>query len=307
MDGTAVGDAPDQTLISWKDPLFLASFPLANAHVAMDYFTMSSFYDKSCNNEILRMQHRFNAGPMDLHKFERDLTSMTGLEYQVLRHEAPRLFIIAKQHRYTPDLSEAVAHYYILDGTIFQAPSLLHILQARLLASLYFTVESLSESFSEIVWSSNVGYFWRKDAEYYDKLTLKRARHILKRSQRAKKVGGASEKRAFSQYSLNVFGDCVDQVVRQANATQLEMEESARGPEYTHNNLALSNVKTNRSLSVYSVDGSQTLETSSPPLLKASTSSKRKLSLLTAGTLQEDSDSVSSLPAVKRIKTESLD
>lgn len=51
-------DAPpedDLTHLSFKDPMWLQAFPL-NVHSALDYFALSQFYDKKCNNEIIKMQ-----------------------------------------------------------------------------------------------------------------------------------------------------------------------------------------------------------------------------------------------------------
>lgn len=69
--GAAVGQLPgpgptpgtDMTSISFRDQLWLNSFPLDRALV-FDYFALSPFYDRTCSNEQLRMRaiHPLDAG-----------------------------------------------------------------------------------------------------------------------------------------------------------------------------------------------------------------------------------------------------
>lgn len=52
--------------VCFKDVAWLQHFPLTDDSV-LDYFAMSQFYERTCNNEVLKMQARFtdNAALLD--------------------------------------------------------------------------------------------------------------------------------------------------------------------------------------------------------------------------------------------------
>ncbi|CAM9187422.1 unnamed protein product, partial [Choristocarpus tenellus] len=62
---------PDLENISFIDPVWLQQYGLGPEN-ALDYFALSPFYDKSCNNQQCRMQ---GVDPRE------GLTNLTGLEY----------------------------------------------------------------------------------------------------------------------------------------------------------------------------------------------------------------------------------
>lgn len=68
------------------------------------------------------------------------LENMVGIEYTVKRAACspPRLFIIHKLYRHGPADTETLASYYVLDGTIYQAPNLISLLRCRLSTSLKY-------------------------------------------------------------------------------------------------------------------------------------------------------------------------
>ena len=45
----------DLTATMWRDDEWLKFYPL-NAHTAIDYFSLSTFYDMSCSNEKAKLQ-----------------------------------------------------------------------------------------------------------------------------------------------------------------------------------------------------------------------------------------------------------
>jgi hypothetical protein len=51
----AHGLGDDLSKTTWRDDQWLSFFPL-NIFTALDYFSLSPFYDRSCNNELARAQ-----------------------------------------------------------------------------------------------------------------------------------------------------------------------------------------------------------------------------------------------------------
>jgi hypothetical protein len=57
---------------------------------------------------------------------------MTGTEYLLTDVMEPHLFVIRKQRRENPEKSNAMLAYYILDGSIYQAPQLCNVFASRI-------------------------------------------------------------------------------------------------------------------------------------------------------------------------------
>lgn len=104
----------DLTSVKWIDVTWLALFPL-NASTALDYFSLSQFYSRNCNNELIKMQRLDPAL----------LTTMTGIEYGLEPCASDSaVFVIVKRRRAKtePQLT-TLATYYIVEGEVFQAPN----------------------------------------------------------------------------------------------------------------------------------------------------------------------------------------
>ncbi|CAN7979265.1 unnamed protein product, partial [Ixodes persulcatus] len=112
--------------ISWHDTAWIQALEPGNV---MDYFSERSnpFYDRTCNNEIVKMQ-RLSAD---------QLSQMTGLEYILLHAQEPILYVVRKQHRHSPSQVTPLADYYVLAGVVYQAPDLGAVLNSRLLATAH--------------------------------------------------------------------------------------------------------------------------------------------------------------------------
>lgn len=110
---------------SFRDTMWLQAFPL-NAQTVLHYFALSPFYDRSCNNERLKMQR------LGLEQ----LKNLRGIEYEVLPNAAKQLpqqlFLIRKQRRSGRTQVEPLAVYYVLDGAVYQAPNIHAMLTSRL-------------------------------------------------------------------------------------------------------------------------------------------------------------------------------
>lgn len=106
----------------YVDVQWLQAFGL-NAFNVLDYFYTSPFFDKTSNNQVIRSQ---NADP-------RLLLDMRGVQYSVDPRAtaainvapaesdlAPRLFVIRKVRRESPQRVSLLQVYYCLDGVIYQ-------------------------------------------------------------------------------------------------------------------------------------------------------------------------------------------
>ena len=60
-----------------------------------------------------------------------------GIEFVVQNCQPPHLYVMSKQHRSSPDKVQTKAYYYILDGSIYQAPTLHAVFSARLVSQPY--------------------------------------------------------------------------------------------------------------------------------------------------------------------------
>ncbi|KAI0507853.1 hypothetical protein KFK09_013981 [Dendrobium nobile] len=114
----------DMTGICFRDQLWLNTYPL-DRNLVFDYFALSPFYDWSCNNEQLRSRSIHPLDPSHLSK-------MTGNEYMLSEVMEPHLFVIRKVKRDSPEKTTAMLTYYILDGSIYQAPQLSNVFAARI-------------------------------------------------------------------------------------------------------------------------------------------------------------------------------
>ncbi|CAN7979461.1 unnamed protein product, partial [Ixodes pacificus] len=136
--------------ISWHDTAWIQALEPGNV---MDYFSERSnpFYDRTCNNEIVKMQ-RLSAD---------QLSQMTGLEYILLHAQEPILYVVRKQHRHSPSQVTPLADYYVLAGVVYQAPDLGAVLNSRLLATAHRLQAALDESLSFARYHPFRGYWWQ--------------------------------------------------------------------------------------------------------------------------------------------------
>lgn len=153
---------PNPLHITFKNPNWPANF--ITTENALEYFCNSdnAFYDKSSCNENVRMQNI--SRPL-----EECLLSMTGIQY-VLWSAQPPLYVICKHRRNNMQNVTPLAYYYIINGTVYQAPDVYNFVQSRLLGA----VEPLKNAFDHVIQYSryNVakGYYW----QFEKKPTMKR-------------------------------------------------------------------------------------------------------------------------------------
>lgn len=110
----------------------------------MEYFAQSPFYDPTSNNAVLRMQTQFSMDPGSGVNEAEELKRFVGVEFAVTHSDPPSLFVIEKRDRLGPSETRAIACYYVLNNSIYQAPDLYSVLSNRLLSSLFYMQSSLA-------------------------------------------------------------------------------------------------------------------------------------------------------------------
>ncbi|XP_074601572.1 mediator complex subunit 6 [Brevipalpus obovatus] len=135
--------------ISWHDSTWI---PQINPNTVLDYFGEKSnpFYDRTCNNEMLKMQKQ----SLDL------LETLTGIEFILLHVQEPILYIIRKQHRHSPTQVTPLADYYVLAGYVYQAPDLNSVINSRVTTALHHLSTAFDEVHSFARYHSSKGYSW---------------------------------------------------------------------------------------------------------------------------------------------------
>ncbi|KAJ1557298.1 hypothetical protein HK096_008052 [Nowakowskiella sp. JEL0078] len=175
-----MAETDDLTQVSFKDTTFLQHFPL-DEHNIIDYFALSQFYDRSCINEQVRMQERFlsfsqNDSSASALPLKMDARAISGVEYTVALEYLlykPALFVIYKFYRHTLDRKELLAAYYIIEGTIYQAPNLSSLLSNRILTSLHHLQQGFQAIRSQVHFHPSRGYSWEADELYAQQLRLR--------------------------------------------------------------------------------------------------------------------------------------
>lgn len=66
------------------------------------------------------------------------LRKMTGIEFMLNEVMEPNLFVIRKQKRDGPEKVTPMLTYYVLDGSIYQAPQLCNVFAARVVCAFFF-------------------------------------------------------------------------------------------------------------------------------------------------------------------------
>ncbi|KNA11737.1 hypothetical protein SOVF_132360 [Spinacia oleracea] len=186
MDGNPPPMPPppgtDMTGMCFRDQLWLNTYPI-DRNLVFDYFALSPFYDHTCNNEQLRMN---SIHPLDVSH----LSKMMGIEYMLYEVVEPNLFVLRMQKRDSPEKVTPMLTYYVLDGSIYQAPQLCSVFSARIGRALYYIQRGFSTAASKL---EKIGYDSESDdanddsaatKETIDLRELKRVDHILASLQR---------------------------------------------------------------------------------------------------------------------------
>jgi len=153
MTGPPMGqnkmEAENKLTISWVDSSWI---PILSAENVMAYFSdrRNPFYDVTCNNEVLKMQNR----SLD------QLANLQGVEYCLLYVQEPILYVIRKQNRNSPSHVTPISDYYIVAGTIYQAPDLCSVVNSRLLSAVNHLQAAFDETKGYSRYHPTKGYWW---------------------------------------------------------------------------------------------------------------------------------------------------
>ncbi|VDO94190.1 unnamed protein product [Soboliphyme baturini] len=123
-----------------------------NAGNALEFFAnpMNPFYDINCLNEQVRVQR---LAPEVLARAQ-------GIEYALL-HAAEPLFTIRKQYRNSPTSVVPLDDYYIIGGTVYQAPDFCSVLNSRIQSALNHVGAAFEEAKSYYRFHPSKGYWWQ--------------------------------------------------------------------------------------------------------------------------------------------------
>ncbi|XP_006004628.1 mediator of RNA polymerase II transcription subunit 6 isoform X2 [Latimeria chalumnae] len=153
------GPADNLLGISWVDSAWV---PILNPGNVLDYFSERSnpFYDRTCNNEVVKMQR------LTLEH----LNQLVGIEYILLHAQEPILYIVRKQQRQSSTQVVPLADYYIIAGIVYQAPDLGSVINSRVLSAVHGIQSAFDEALSYCRYHPSKGYWWHfKDQEETDK------------------------------------------------------------------------------------------------------------------------------------------
>eukprot|EP00112_Aurelia_sp_Birch-Aquarium-sp1_P011831 Seg2488.3 transcript_id=Seg2488.3/GoldUCD/mRNA.D3Y31 product="Mediator of RNA polymerase II transcription subunit 6" protein_id=Seg2488.3/GoldUCD/D3Y31 len=161
----AANQAENQLRISWHDSAWI---PRLNGENVLDYFCQRTnpFYDRTCNNEVVKMQ-RLDPSQLQL---------MTGIEYELIHGQDPILYLIRKQYRHSAEQVTFLSSYYILAGVVYQAPDLGSVLNSRLLSTVHNLEQAFDEALSYSKYTPSKGYWWDFKDDGNDDLTQKKKR-----------------------------------------------------------------------------------------------------------------------------------
>ncbi|RIA89123.1 MED6 mediator sub complex component-domain-containing protein [Glomus cerebriforme] len=149
--------------VSFRDPEWLLSHPEGlTLENVLDYFAESPFWDSQSNNEVLKMQTKFN---FSTDHRPLDITKMTGIEFYVAQADPPSFFLVQKRRRISEYDAIPLATYYIIRGIVYQAPDLYTIIGSRIYTSLYHLHNVCNNIREHVNFHPATGYTWKSDKD----------------------------------------------------------------------------------------------------------------------------------------------
>lgn len=131
--------------LQWKSPEWIQSFGLRTDNV-LEYFSESPFFDRTSNNQTVKMQSQFQEGyQANSAHLEEELKKLVGVEFVILHRREPDFWIIRKQNRKSPELVEPMADYFIIGADVYMAPTVKDVISSRLLSTALSLKESMNK------------------------------------------------------------------------------------------------------------------------------------------------------------------
>lgn len=123
--------------LQWRSPEWIQMFGLRTDNV-LEYFSQSPFFDRSSNNQVLKMQFQFNENFQNITSsmLQEELKKLKGVEFVVHQLQEPNFWIVRKQRRLGVDSTVPLADFYIIGSNVYMAPPAGAILKSRLLSSV---------------------------------------------------------------------------------------------------------------------------------------------------------------------------
>ncbi|KAI8641043.1 mediator complex, subunit Med6 [Parasitella parasitica] len=129
----------DLTSVEWRDTNWLERVGgFQNQQMVLDYFALSPFWDRHCNNQVLSMQTQYNDLRQPYEATVEALRKMTGIEFAVV-YDQPPVWIIQKRYRrgQASDDVNPIATYYIMGANVYQSPTIYSVIANRLVRYRY--------------------------------------------------------------------------------------------------------------------------------------------------------------------------
>ncbi|KAG2194831.1 hypothetical protein INT47_007893 [Mucor saturninus] len=210
----------DLTSVEWRDTNWLERVGgFQNQQMVLDYFALSPFWDRQCNNQVLSMQTQYNDLRQPYEATVEALRKMTGIEFAVV-HEQPPVWIIQKRYRRgpAPDDVNPIATYYIMGANVYQSPTIYSVIANRLLTSLFHVNSAFKETQDMMEFYPSKGYTWKTAPDpsasaKKDKTTVNMAKSVLR----------AQETQAFRHW--------MDRAIESSSAKVIQARQAIDAPE----------------------------------------------------------------------------
>ena len=131
--------------VEWRSPEWINVHGLRTDNV-LEYFSQSPFFDRQCNNALLKMQRQYTQQPQPqqpqqpvfIPTVDAELTQLRGREYVVAHTREPDLWVIHQRQRHgqgdTPGAVTVERVFFVVGASVYMAPQTRRVAQQGALA-----------------------------------------------------------------------------------------------------------------------------------------------------------------------------